>query len=122
MTTQAVLIIFLALVIKHFVVDFLLQSDWQVREKGYYGKLGGIVHSSLHSVATLLVVTYFVPLQLALLLAFFDFFMHYHVDWAKMQINRRLGLTPADHRFWHLLGIDQLLHYLTYVGIVAITL
>jgi hypothetical protein len=29
------------------------------------------------------------------------------------------GLTPADRQFWIWLGLDQALHYLTYVGIIS---
>ena len=46
--------------------------------------------------------------------------MHYHIDWAKEQITRRAGYTPQTPRFWHALGIDQLLHGLTYLVIVGV--
>jgi hypothetical protein len=49
-----------------------------------------------------------------------DAVVHYHVDWAKMRLNERLKLTPDNEWFWHLLGLDQLLHYLTYVGLISL--
>jgi hypothetical protein len=48
-----------------------------------------------------------------------DFFVHYHIDWAKMNVSKRYDLQPNNsERFWILLGFDQLLHHLTYFGIV----
>jgi hypothetical protein len=44
--------------------------------------------------------------------------IHYHIDWAKDGLNRRLGATPERRAFWVLTGTDQGLHQLTYVGMV----
>ena len=50
-----------------------------------------------------------------------DMFIHYHIDWAKMNLNAKLGWGPTTHeQFWWLLGLDQFLHSLTYIGIVAL--
>ena len=57
---------------------------------------------------------------LALWIAFVDALIHYHVDWAKMNLNSRLGWGPNTHeQFWWLLGLDQYLHYITYIGLTA---
>ena len=50
-----------------------------------------------------------------------DFAIHYHVDWAKMNLNAKLGWGPTTHeQFWWLLGLDQFLHALTYIMLVAL--
>ena len=59
-------------------------------------------------------------LLLALGIATSEFVIHYHVDWAKEQYGRRLKATPQTATYWHALGLDQLAHGLTYVGIVAV--
>lgn len=59
-------------------------------------------------------------LLIALWIALGEFAVHYHVDWAKEQITRRNGLNPQVSGYWHTLGIDQLLHGLTYITIVAV--
>jgi hypothetical protein len=52
-------------------------------------------------------------------LGLFDAVIHYHVDWAKMNINAKFGWKADQHpEFWYLLGADQLAHYLTYVGLI----
>ena len=48
-----------------------------------------------------------------------EFVLHYHIDWLKEQVTRRNGWTAQDRGFWHALGTDQLVHGLTYLGIVA---
>lgn len=104
------------LLIKHFVCDFPLQAfPYQYRNKGTYGHLGGILHSGIHVVGSMLVMLFFTNLYMALILSLFDGIMHYHIDWAKMNIGKKYSLKPDNSEmFWVLLGFDQLLHVTTY--------
>lgn len=106
------LILFL-LFVKHFLVDFVWQTDKMVQEKGQYGKWGGIHHSLLHAALTYAILIHVLGIQAAAMLAVFDFLVHYHVDWAKMNIAR--NLTVQDKRYWFWLGMDQLVHAVTYL-------
>lgn len=104
---------------KHFIVDFLLQKKYQYSNKGIYGHPGGILHAALHGFTTWLCLIVFTPA--AVTLAFVDFVAHYHIDWAKTNINQKMGWGPNTHEeFWYLLGLDQFLHYLTYVYIIGV--
>lgn len=124
-----VLALFGMFVIKHFIADFPLQTIAMVQEKGQYGKFGGIAHSAIHGLFTVMIViiagAIYDPfyareyLILSFVLGFIDFVLHYHIDWAKMNINRIYKLTPTDNAFWIWLGVDQLLHYLTYILIIG---
>lgn len=110
----------LALFVKHFVVDFPLQKPYQWMNKGTYGHPGGILHSALHGLFTMLVFWFVAPLA-CVWLGFIDFILHYHIDWAKMNLNAKFGWKADKHEaFWVLLGMDQLLHALTYIGLVAL--
>lgn len=110
------LVIITLLIIKHFFADFVLQMDYMVMQKGSYGERGGLDHSAIHACFTAVIAWMFIPfLGTVLLIGLVDGIIHYHIDWAKMNITR--GLTPKDKPFWVWLGVDQLLHYLTYVGI-----
>lgn len=111
-----ILLILTALIVKHFLVDFPLQSAYQVQHKGTYGHPGGLLHATLHGVGTYLVLVWITPI--ALIFAILDSVIHYHIDWIKMQFNRMMNLSPQDPMFWWALGADQLLHYLTYVVIL----
>lgn len=106
------------LLVKHFVCDFPLQSHPFIRShKGEYGALGGICHALIHGSGTFVVLVLVpgITVETALLFSVLDTFIHYHIDWAKVQVNRKLDLGPKSNRFWILLGFDQLLHHLTYV-------
>lgn len=122
MTATTVLILITLLVLKHFIVDFPLQADpYQYKNKGTYGHPGGLLHSGLHIIGSMLVLPWFAPFGIAYALALLDGVIHYHIDWAKMNINAKMGWGPTTHdQFWILLGADQLLHMLTYIGIVYI--
>lgn len=116
---EIVLILMTLFVLKHFIVDFPIQTPYQWMNKGNYGHPGGLLHSGLHAFATYLILFMVTPIALGL--AAIDFAIHYHVDWAKMNINNHYGWkADKDAAFWVLLGIDQLLHYLTYILIIAL--
>lgn len=110
----------ISLLTKHLIVDFPLQAfPYQYKNKGTYGHPGGILHSGLHVIGTFIVLMFFVDFQTSLLLAIADGVLHYHIDWAKMNINAKLGWGPTTHeQFWWLLGLDQYCHMLTYVWIL----
>jgi hypothetical protein len=123
------LTLFTAFILKHFIADFPLQSQRMVDEKGTYGKEGGIIHAGIHGWFTMLIITLFYVTTgwditaasiIGALCGLLDMIIHYHVDWAKMRLGR--GLTPQDRCFWTLLGVDQMLHYLTYVLIIGLVL
>jgi hypothetical protein len=107
------------LFIKHFICDFPLQANpWLYRNKGTYMHPGGIAHAGIHALGTLLVLAPFIG-SLSMLYAAIDMLVHYHIDWAKMNISKRYDLQPNNsERFWILLGFDQLLHHITYFAII----
>lgn len=119
-----VLLLFVLFIIKHFIADFPLQTPEMVADKGTYGKITGIMHSWIHAVFTMVIVTAFLPYaepyryMVALGYGLLDGVIHYHVDWAKMNLGR--GLTVDDRMYWMYLGLDQMLHYLTYALIIWI--
>lgn len=119
MTPNDILLILSLFAFKHFLVDFPMQRPFQWMNKGTYGHLGGIEHSGLHFAGTVLTLCWFVPYPVALLAGLVDGIVHYHIDWMKMNINRTMGWKPDTHpEFWTLLGLDQLAHTTTYLGIV----
>ena len=118
---QIALIGILILLFKHLVLDFFLQTPYQYKNKGTYGHPGGILHAGLHALGTASVFLWIAPSpRLALAIMVGEFVVHYHVDWTKEQINKRLQLTADNAPFWWTLGVDQFLHNATYVAIVAL--
>jgi hypothetical protein len=115
--------IFLALLfVKHWYIDFVNQTDEEVQGKGTYGNAHGIMHSIKHGLGTgLVTLLFFTHFPTALALGFIDFLLHYHIDWAKMNINRAYNYTIQDKQFWAWLGADQLAHSLTYLLLVWVS-
>lgn len=108
-----------ALMFKHVICDFPLQTPYQFMNKGTYSHPGGLLHVAVHAVGTLLALMFFAPLLTAIGLALLDAFIHYHIDWAKNRINRRFDLKASSGQgFWFTFGLDQYLHQMTYVLIV----
>ena len=113
---DSLFLLFWLLFVKHWYVDFVNQNEEEVKCKGIYGNWIGLGHSIKHGVATALIFTFFVwEFETAIILGFLDFLVHYHVDYVKMRFGNRDIKTPA---FWAQLGLDQLAHYSTYLGLV----
>lgn len=104
--------------IKHFICDFWLQFPYMLKEKGIYGAKGGRHHALVHTAGTFLVLAVGIPsIEWAVIFAFVDGFVHYHIDWVKTNVAR--GLSPDQNEYWFWFGLDQTLHYLTYIAIIA---
>jgi hypothetical protein len=109
------------------VCDFPIevQTPWMFRNKGTYGHPGGVVHSLIHSFATLPLLLFFTwnglaDWQWVPALFIIEYTVHYHMDWFKMYWCAKKGYKPETHpQWWNWLGIDQLVHCLTYVGILV---
>lgn len=117
---DAIYILLAALFIKHWYVDFVVQTPREVEEKGTYFKWHGVKHSLKHGIFTGLVFWAFAGTAMpdTLILGMIDFVIHYNVDWAKMNINRKFNYTIDKEEFWFWLGADQLAHSLTYLLLV----
>ena len=116
---DSIFVILGLLFVKHWYIDFVNQSMEEVNGKGIYGNAHGIMHSLKHGIGTFVVMWLFIADPLfAITLGFIDFVLHYHIDWAKMNINKRWHYTVEQKPFWIWLGADQLAHSLTYLGLV----
>jgi hypothetical protein len=115
---MTILWILTLLFIKHFLADFAYQPPYQWQNKGTYGHLGGIVHTLQHVALTVLILAAFsISFWPIVAIASAEYLIHYHTDWAKMNINKHYGWGATTHNeFWILTGLDQLVHALTYMG------
>lgn len=105
--------------IKHWLIDFVFQTQQEIEYKGTYLDFRGMMHGIKHGLATAIIMM-FAGLEVseALMIGSLDFLIHYHIDWAKMKLSQ--GIDTTKQIFWVWFGLDQLLHTLTYIGIVAI--
>ena len=116
-------LIFLVLIllqIKHWYIDFVNQTEEEVKWKGTYLDWRGVKHSLKQGMGTAIVFALFIPIPWSLLIGAIDFLFHYHIDWAKININKKYNYTIENPKFWMWLGLDQLAHQITYLGLVAL--
>lgn len=108
-----------AFIIKHFVIDYCLQTSFMIQHKGTYGAWGGVWHSLQHGIGSGIIYLTFgiLPAILALIV---DYIAHYHIDYVKSNLWKLYNFEKTDRGFWIIHGIDQLLHYLTYVAIYVL--
>lgn len=117
--TNLSIALFALLEIKHFLFDFVFQTPYQLKNKGRYGHPGGILHAGLHGAGTAIVLLILaIPWPVLIGISIAEILFHYHLDWAKERIVRRAGRVN-DAFFWRMIGLDQLLHQLSYIGIAA---
>lgn len=112
----------LAFQLKHYLCDFVLQTQTQATKKGFYGHIAGITHAGTHvigSIPALLILG--ANLRTIVVLLIGEFLVHYHTDWLKARIDRSRG-GEQDHVFWMLFGMDQLIHQLTYIAMIYFAL
>ena len=109
-----------AFLIKHFLADFLLQTDWMAagkdRPKGWLLPLSA--HAGVHGAMTAALFLAVAPPLIWLGLA--DMLIHGAIDRLKSISTRRKALTPRQTAFWWLFGLDQSLHHLTHIGLAIV--
>jgi len=110
---------FLALVIKHFIVDLGMQPYLGKRQKQKYIS-DAHQHYMEHSLGTLIVCIFFIHPVGAFACALLDYLAHWHVDFAKHRINNWLELRPRSYTWWWTNVGDQIAHILTYYALVII--
>ena len=117
---EVVFVLLALLFIKHWYIDFVNQTNEEVQYKGTYLDWRGVKHSVKHGLGTLAIFYFATDMTLvdALVFGVLDFIFHYHIDWAKININKENNYTVENPKFWQWLGADQLAHNLTYLFMV----
>lgn len=111
--------------LKHLIVDWIWQPEYEHKNKGNFRHFGGYRHAGKNAVGTWLVFTYFFGNGHPFVLLIFplDFCIHFMIDWCKVNINKHYKLDPTKHpEFWWLTGLDQFLHQITYIYLLWLVL
>lgn len=108
--------------IKHFVADYPLQNVYMLGKfKVTEWELPLAAHAAVHMALTFVIVLFYLPIELALSMAFLDLSIHFAVDRAKVLFSRGYD-KDTDKEFWWWLGADQMAHHFTHYGIAFTTL
>jgi hypothetical protein len=105
--------------VKHFVADYMLQPGWMRGGKGDMRRAGGYVHAAIHGLGSLpaFMIAGLSAAQMAMLFAA-EFAAHYAIDYSKACLSNRRPAGPDTQAFWTLHGADQLMHQMTYAGLI----
>jgi len=115
------LLLLFLLQVKHLIVDWCWQPAYEFQNKGIYGHFGGVRHAGKNAIGTGLCLLPFFGVLGAVVGTIVDFALHYHIDYAKVNLNKLKGWGPTTHsEFWYLAGLDQFLHQATYLLIIWI--
>src|SRR5215468_6321616 len=116
LTTITMLVLFQ---LKHFVADYLLQPGWILRGKGDVRRAGGYAHAAIHALGSLPALLIAAPSasQVAALVVA-EFAVHYTIDFSKASLSSRSPAGPDTQAYWTLHGADQLMHQMTYAGLI----
>ena len=120
---NTVFIIMFLFTIKHCIIDFMLETPYQHNNRHVFGHIGGLLHSQLHAFSSWLVLGWVFGFATPIIIgvAIIEFFEHYVVDYIHMKLQVYNGGMQINNRFfWPLLGIDQFIHFLTYIVMLYI--
>lgn len=105
---------------KHFAADYLLQPGWVLRGKGDLHHPGGYAHAAIHAAGTIPGLLLFgLDAKTVTLLAVAEFLIHYLIDHVKAVHSHLYPVAMTTRAYWASHGADQLLHHLTYTGILV---
>ena len=109
----------LLLLFKHAVVDLALQTHLvDINKSKYLGN--GHIHYFQHGMGTIIIAGLFLKgIELALLCAITDYFIHWQIDYSKHKVNNYLKIAPRSIAWWWTNVIDQCLHFITYYFLVT---
>ena len=105
-----------ALLVKHFIADFPLQTPWMLgkgKREGWAGPL--LAHSAVHGAFTLAILLVAAPALWWTALV--EVVAHFAIDRLKAHPDLGGRWAPAQPQFWWALGADQLAHNLFYLAI-----
>ena len=111
------------LVIKHCIIDLGFQPLSYPQGQGkfaYFGKYAHLRHYIPHGLGTVLVLSLVLDLHTALICGLIDWFLHWHIDFAKTHTRAYFGWTNKDRQFWVLNMLDQFLHFSTYYMLLVV--
>lgn len=103
--------------------DFFFQTPRMLTDRERYIHFGRMQHVALHAIGSAIVFAVVLASPVFILATVvLEAIVHYHIDWAKGRYSWATGFTPKDAAYWRAVGVDQALHQLTYVAMVALWL
>lgn len=110
----------LLLLFKHAIVDLALQTHLvDINKSKYLGN--GHIHYFQHGMGTIIIAGLFLKdIELSLLCAITDYFIHWQIDFSKHRINQFFDIQARTKAWWWINTVDQCLHFSTYYILVIV--
>jgi undecaprenyl pyrophosphate phosphatase UppP len=109
----------------HWVADFVLQTDWQAKNKSK-DNFALLFHVITYTICIFLCGIFFLTNELTAqnikiweLWALANGVVHFAVDYVTSRINTYLWNKGRVHDFFVMVGFDQLIHYACLFGSLA---
>jgi hypothetical protein len=115
MPTQILLFLTLIL-LKHFIVDWVIQTDEMANEKGNKPTLL-FLHGLEHAIGSFIIALFFISPVKALMLVTMEMLIHCSIDFIKSKIIGKTNWKFPKKNFLISMGFDQFLHQLTYIAL-----
>ena len=107
----------IALLIVHWFGDFVLQTSWQATNK--HKRLDALAgHVALYTLVIGIAATLLFPFNLVRWAVFtvVNGALHFATDFVTSRISSTLRVKQDWHRFFVVIGFDQLIHQITLAG------
>lgn len=99
----------------HWISDFVLQSTWMAKNKSIDNN-ALLSHVAVYTFGMFLAALWLMPLADAIAFSIITFGTHFLVDHVTSRITRRLWEKQDVHNFFVVIGLDQMIHYITLFG------
>lgn len=119
-TVLLVIVLLFLFQIKHMFADYFLQTERMLAGRDQYFHLGRVQHAAIHALGSAICFAIVLTNPMFILIVVvLEAIAHFHIDWGKARYSNSVGYTPSDAGFWRAAGVDQALHQLTYVAMLA---
>ncbi|MGR3615070.1 MAG: DUF3307 domain-containing protein [Paracoccaceae bacterium] len=116
-TIGTVLLLLVALQIKHMFADYFMQTPKMLAGRGEYFHFGRAQHAAVHAAGSILVFLVFgAPVVFTIIIAAIEWVIHFNIDYCKARYSDCHKLNPGQAAFWRAAGVDQAAHHLTYIA------
>lgn len=105
----------MGVIILHWIADFVLQTDWQAKNKSKNNLALGL-HVGTYTFCLLWYAALVLPGVVGIIWALANGVAHFGVDYVTSRINTYLWNKGRVHDFFVMVGFDQLIHYACLFG------